>query len=92
MLTVSGGTVLLMWMGELIGEHGIGNGISLLILGSIIATVPTALAQNLTLAIQDPEQLIPVIVLLLVTIILIVSTVMITEGRRDIPISYASRS
>lgn len=92
MLTVSGGTMLLMWMGELIGEYGIGNGTSLLILGSIIATVPTALAQNLTLAIQDPEQLIPVIVLLLVTIILIVSTVMITEGRRDIPISYASRS
>lgn len=92
MLTVSAGTVLLMWMGELISENGIGNGISLLILGSIIATVPTALAQNLTLAIQDPEQLIPVIVLLLVTIILIVSTVMVTEGRRDIPISYASRS
>lgn len=92
MLTVSAGTVLLMWMGELISENGIGNGISLLILASIIATVPTALAQNLSIAIQNPEQLLPVILLLLVTIILIVSTVMVTEGRRDIPISYASRS
>jgi len=92
MITVTGGTVLLMWMGELISEKGIGNGISILILGSIIAAVPTAIAQNLIAATQDADQLIPIVVLLLVTIVLIVSTVLITEGRREIPISYASRS
>jgi len=92
MLTVTGGTVLLVWIGELISEHGIGNGISLIILASIISSVPTALAQNLSVTISNPEQMLSVIAILLLTLFLIVGTVMVTEGRRDIPVSYASRS
>jgi preprotein translocase subunit SecY len=92
MLTVTAGSVLLVWMGELISESGIGNGISLLIFASIIAAVPTAVAQNLILATQDANQLIPIVVLLLVTIGLLVATVLVTEGKREIPVSYASRS
>jgi preprotein translocase subunit SecY len=92
MLTVTAGTVLLMWMGELITESGIGNGISLLIFASIIAAVPTAVAQNLILATQDTSQLIPIVVLLLVTILLLIATVLVTEGKREIPVSYASKS
>jgi len=92
MLTVTGGTVLLVWIGELISEHGIGNGISLIILASIISAVPTALAQNLSVTITNPEQLLSVIAILLLTLFLVVATVLVTEGRRDIPVSYASRS
>lgn len=92
MLTVTTGTILLVWMGEIISEKGIGNGISLMIFASIIATVPTAVAQNLIIASQDSSQLIPVVSIILLTIVLIVATVLITEGYREIPISYASRS
>lgn len=92
MLTVTAGTVLLMWLGELISEKGIGNGVSLLIFASIVAAVPTAVAQNLIVASQDSQQLIPIVVLLLITIILTIATVLVTEGKREIPVSYASRS
>ncbi len=92
MLTVSAGTILLMWIGELMTEQGIGNGISLLIFASIIAAVPTSLAQNLILATQDTAQLIPILIVLLVAVALIVATVLVTEGHREIPVSYASRS
>lgn len=91
MLTVSAGTILLMWIGELITEHGIGNGISLIIFGGIIATLPSQLAQSLALASQQTEQLIPFVVMILLTIALTVLTIAITEGIRKIPITYASR-
>jgi preprotein translocase subunit SecY len=92
MLTVTAGTVLLMWLGELIGEKGIGNGISLLIFAGIVASVPTALGQNVLIATQDASKLIPVVSLVLLTLVLIISTVLITEAYREIPVSYASRS
>lgn len=92
MLTVTTGTILLMWMGELITEQGIGNGISLLIFAGIIAGVPTAIAQNAIIASQDSSQLIQVVGIVLLTLGLIVATVLVTEGYREIPVSYASRS
>lgn len=92
MLTVTAGTMLLMWLGELISEQGIGNGISLLIFASIISTIPVTLAQQLIQGTQNTEQLVPILILLIITVALIVATVMVTEGRREIPISYASRS
>ena len=83
MLTVSAGSILLMWLGEIMTENGIGNGISLLILVSIISTVPTALAQNLIVASSDINQLIPVVSVILFTLALIVATVIVTDASRD---------
>ena len=92
MLTVSAGSVLLMWLGEQISENGLSNGVSLLIFTSIISTVPTALAQNLLVASKDIAQLVPVIAIVLMTIALIIATVLFTDAYRRIPVAYASKS
>jgi preprotein translocase subunit SecY len=92
MLTVSAGSILLMWLGEIMTENGIGNGISLLILVSIISTVPTALAQNLIVASSDINQLIPVVSVILFTLALIVATVIVIDASRDIPVAYGSKT
>ena len=91
MLTVSAGTVGLMWIGELMTEKGIGNGISLLIFASIIAGIPAIAASTLSLAEQDTEKLIPLIATLLLVIGFTILVVLITEGRRRIPITYAGQ-
>jgi preprotein translocase subunit SecY len=92
MLTVTAGTVLLVWLGELISEKGIGNGISLLIFAGIVATVPAAAGQSILLASQDPTKLIPVVSLILLVLGLLIATVLMAEAYREIPVSYASRS
>lgn len=92
MLTVSAGTVLLMWLGELISENGIGNGVSLLILASIMAGISPILGQNILTATSSDTQIIPVAILLVMTLILIFITVVVTESYREIPVSYANKT
>ncbi len=87
MLTITAGTVFVMWIGELISEKHIGNGISLLIFAGIVASLPTKLQQSLVTF--DRDQLIQTIVFIAVAIVTIVSVVYITEGQRNIPVSYA---
>ena len=70
MLTVSAGTVALMWLGELMTDHGIGNGISILIFASILAAVPPIVGPSLALAQSEPERLLPFVGILLITLIL----------------------
>ena len=65
---------------------------ALLILVSIISTVPTALAQNLIVASSDVNQLIPVVSVILFTLILIISTVIVTDAAREIPVAYGSKT
>lgn len=91
MLSISAGTLLLVWLGELITEHGIGNGISLIIFASIISQVPAMIGQSLFLAQDDESKLIPFIVMVLITIILLVIVVLVSEAERRIPITYAGR-
>ena len=92
MITVSAGTVLLMWLGEIITENGIGNGVSLLILTSILAGVSPILGQTVLTASSNPDQLIYIAGLALLTIFLIAITVVVTESYREIPVSYASKT
>lgn len=89
MLTVSAGTVLLVWLGEQITEKGIGNGISVLIFASIISQVPTMVGQNLFMASGDASKVMPFVVVALMTIILVTIVVLVTEAQRKIPITYA---
>jgi preprotein translocase subunit SecY len=84
-VTVTAGTVLLMWLGELITQRGVGNGISLLIFASIVASVPDAIEGWLSLP-PVSQVLIGVIALAVV-----VGVVFINEGQRRIPIQYAKR-
>jgi preprotein translocase subunit SecY len=91
MLTVTTGTVLLMWLGELITEKGLGNGVSILIFAGIISGIPGILAQTMALGQQESERIIPFVVMILVTLALTVFVILITEGQRQIPITYAGR-
>ncbi len=91
MLTITTGTILLMWLGELISEKGIGNGISILIFAGIVNSIPQSLGANLLVAGQDNGKLISFVLMLLMTVILSVVVILITEGQRRIPITYAGR-
>ncbi|MDO8240846.1 MAG: preprotein translocase subunit SecY [Candidatus Moranbacteria bacterium] len=83
------GTILLMWLGELITEKKIGNGVSLIIFAGIVAGLPASLSQ--ISATFDSSQLFTYIILGAVIIAAIFGVVIMTEGQRNIPVSYAKR-
>ncbi len=86
-ITITAGTIFLMWLGELISEKHIGNGISLMIFAGIIASLPRIVQQ--TIATFDPSQLFVLIGFAIISISTVVGVVIINEGQRNIPISYA---
>lgn len=86
-ITITAGTIFLMWLGELISEKKIGNGISLLIFAGIVSGLPTMIQQ---IAISfDQTQLFILIGFVIITIITVVGVVIINEGQRNIPVQYA---
>ncbi|TSC77274.1 MAG: preprotein translocase subunit SecY [Parcubacteria group bacterium Gr01-1014_31] len=88
-VTLTAGTIFLMWLGELISEKKVGNGISLLIFAGIVTSIPTAIQQ--TLSVFDTSQLISVVTFLAVAVVVTAATVFITEAQRNVPVSYARR-
>ncbi|HOI60043.1 MAG TPA: preprotein translocase subunit SecY [Candidatus Pacearchaeota archaeon] len=88
-IAITSGTVILMWIGELISERGIGNGVSLLIFAGIVAEIPANIKQLVIT--YDPSQLISYLAFLFISILIIAAVVLVNEGRRNIPISYAKR-
>jgi preprotein translocase subunit SecY len=88
-LTITAGTVFLMWLGELISEKGIGNGVSLLIFAGIVADIPNNIRQ--VVLTWDPAKLPSYLFFFGMALIIIASVVLINEGRRNIPVSYAKR-
>lgn len=86
---MTAGAILLMWLGELITEYGIGNGISLLIFAGIVSRLPIVLTQ--TASIADQVQTLSVLAFGALAVLTIVSIVFINEGRRQITIHYARR-
>ncbi len=89
MIVATAGSMLLMWMGEIISEQGIGNGLSLIIFAGIVSSIPSSIQQ--ALAVYDPAQLPAYIGFFAVSLIVIAAVVFITEGQRNIPVSYARR-
>jgi len=90
-LTLTSGTVFVMWLGEQISERGIGNGISLIITIGIIARYPTDMLNTyraLQLGQMSPFKL---IVLLGVMVLIIAGIILVTQGQRRIPVQYAKR-
>lgn len=86
---ITTGSVFLMWLGELITEFGIGNGLSLIIFSGIVAALPGAIAQ---LYFSFDPSLIPVYIAFLAASLLVIwGVVIITEAERPIPITYAKR-
>lgn len=89
MLTITAGTMFLVWIGELISEKKVGNGISLIIFAGIISSIPNSLR---TLVLNyDPSQFYTYIMYIGVAVFTIVGVVFITEGQRNIPVSYAKQ-
>jgi len=88
-LTVTAGTMFLMWLGELISEKHVGNGISLMIFAGIIASAPRAVQQLIVTF--DPARIVQLVVFALLAIVTIVGVVALTEAQRNIPVSYARR-
>jgi preprotein translocase subunit SecY len=85
-LTLTAGTALLMWMGELISQRGIGNGMSLLIFASVVSSFPGAGAR------LNAEKGTPFLMALLaLAIVLLVAIVFIEQGQRRIPVQFAKR-
>ncbi|QAT42073.1 preprotein translocase subunit SecY [Aminipila luticellarii] len=90
-LTLSAGTAFLMWLGEQINENGIGNGISLIIFGGIVARIPTAIHTNWIKFTAGELKAITVILFFVFAAVVIVGIIEIQQGQRRIPVQYAKR-
>lgn len=88
-IIVTAGSLILMWLGELITEFGIGNGVSIIIFSGIVAGLPGAIQQ---LAFSfTPEQIPLYVGFLLIALLIVTGVVIITEAERPIPVTYAKR-
>ncbi|HNP79662.1 MAG TPA: preprotein translocase subunit SecY [Candidatus Pacearchaeota archaeon] len=88
-LAITAGSTILMWLGELISEKGIGNGVSLLIFAGIIADFPSNVGQMFNSF--EGVQAFYYVAFFIISLIIIAGVVLINEGRRNIPVSYAKR-
>jgi len=88
-VTMTAGTIFLMWLGELISENGIGNGISMLIFAGIVGRFPVAFGK--TLAVFEPGSFFNTAVFLVMAILVIAAIVVVNEADRKIRIQYARR-
>ncbi len=90
-LVLTAGTAFLMWLGEQINEHGIGNGISLIIFAGIIARLPSAI-QEIWVKLQEGSMsVVTLIVFVVFCVVVIVGIIEVQQGQRRIPVQYAKR-
>jgi preprotein translocase subunit SecY len=87
-ITLTAGTTLIMWLGELINIHGIGNGISLMIFASIISRIP---GQVISLFRLRGTNYLFLVLFIILAVATIVAVIIIQEGERKIPVQYAKR-
>ncbi|MCE1247153.1 MAG: preprotein translocase subunit SecY [Firmicutes bacterium] len=91
-LALAAGTAFLMWLGNLMTDKGIGNGVSMLIFAGIVLRLPNYIHNTFVLAgVRGAEYYIGLVVFLGVTILLIMGIVMLTQGQRRVPVQYAKR-
>src|SRR5512134_2482162 len=90
-LTQTTGTILVMWLGEKITEHGIGNGISLIIFVNIIGGVPNTIVQGYDSFKGGAVSLLTILAVLAIMVVVIAAVVLMTQGMRKIPVQYAKR-
>jgi len=90
-LTLTTGTVLIMWLGEQITEKGVGNGISLIIFAGIVNRLPTALKNAVVLIRNNQMQLFTLLLLAVVIVFITACVVLVEQAQRKIPVQYAKR-
>ena len=88
-LTLVSGSILLVWLGELITDHGVGNGISLLIFGGIVGRIPVALGQTFSTA--NAQASLGLISFIGLGLVVIAGIIIVNEATRQIPVHYARR-
>lgn len=88
-VVLTAGTIFLMWLGELVSEKKVGNGISLLIFAGIVADLPANVQRILVTF--EPTQIVNLGVLIILGLITVAGVVTLNEGQRNIPVSYARR-
>ncbi len=90
-MVLTAGTAFLMWLGEMINERGIGNGISLIIFAGIIARLPSACQEIWTKLQEGTMSIVTLIVFALFCVVVIVGIIEVQQGQRRIPVQYAKR-
>lgn len=90
-LSIVAGTCLLIWVGEQITEHGIGNGISILIFAGIVARFPVDIMESIARVKVGQASPISLIIFIILAILIVGFVVTLTEGERRIPVQYAKR-
>lgn len=90
-ITLTAGTAFIMWLGEQITEHGIGNGISLIIFAGIVVGMPAAIGNTFRLMRTGEMGVFPVLVLLVLMVAVVAFIIFVEQGQRRIPVQYAKR-
>ena len=90
-VTMTAGTVFLTWLGEHISERGIGNGVSMLIFAGIVARFVPSIIRTLQTVGEGGTRLFGLILFFILTILVVVFVVIVTQGERKIPVQYAKR-
>lgn len=90
-ITITAGSLVVMWLGEEISDHGIGNGISLLIFAGIVARIPEAIIRTWELLTLGEMSLLVLTLAVIVMIAVVAGCVLLQEGQRRLPVQYAKR-
>ena len=90
-ISLTAGTACLMWIGELITEKGIGNGISLIIFAGIVSRIPSGCAYLIEFAKQGAMNILYILIFLVIAIVSIVAVIIVNQGERRVPVQYAKR-
>jgi len=90
-ITLVAGSIAVMWLGEMISDHGIGNGISLLIFAGIVARVPESFVRTFTLLRAGEMNFLTLIIAGVIMIVVIAGCIILQEGQRRLPVRYAKR-
>ena len=85
-ITLTAGTMLIMWLGELISQRGLGNGISLIISAAILSRAPSAVQ-----SLWESGNVLNMVILAVLAVVIVAAIVFVNEGQRRIPITYAKR-
>src|ERR671921_868573 len=83
-ITLTAGTMLIMWLGELISQRGLGNGISLIISAAILSQAPSAVQSLL-----EQGSVVTMVIMAVLAVLIVAGIVFVNEGQRRIPITYA---
>ena len=90
-VTLTAGSMAVMWLGEELSDHGVGNGISLLIFAGIVARIPEAIIQTWNMAVLGQVNILALLIGLVLMVAVVAGCILLQEGQRRLPVQYAKR-